>query len=137
MASTATAADRDAIVRVAETYVAGFNELDAARFREAFHPSAHMQIADADDAFRDVLLADVFEGWAAPPGSRIVGRVVDVMQSGDIAAVLLGYDNLDRPERCWVDLLSLIRHEGAWRIVNKACVHASRGGAAGAVPAAP
>ena len=36
MASTATAADRDAIVRVAETYVAGFNELDAARFREAF-----------------------------------------------------------------------------------------------------
>lgn len=134
--TSAGAGDRDAIVRVVEQYVAGFNELDAGRFRGAFTSSARMQMTGADGAFREVVLDDVFDDWASPPGSRIVGRVVEVVQAGDVAAVVLGYDNLDRPERCYVDLLSLLRIDGAWRIVNKACTHASRGGAAGAGQAA-
>lgn len=130
--TSAAATDRDAIVGVIDQYVAGFNELDASRFRAAFHEDARMFMTQADGAFREVVLADVLDDWAAPPGSRIVGRVVEVVQSGDVAAVLLGYDNLDRPDRCWVDLLSLLRIDGTWRIVNKTCTHASRGGAAGA-----
>ncbi len=130
--STATTVDEAAIVGVVERYIAGFNELDASAFRAAFHPEARMQLTDADGAYRSLRLSDIFGDWAAPPGSRIEGRVLQVTQAGDVAVVVLGYDNLSRPDRSWVDVLSLLRVDGDWRIVNKACTHASRGGWAGA-----
>lgn len=130
-----TATDRDAIVRVTELYIGGFNDGDADQFREAFHEDAWMYLTDADGAYRKVLLADVFEDWASPPAPRIVGRVLSVTHSGDAASVLLGYDNLTSPDRCWVDVLSLLRIDGTWKIVNKIATHASRGGWAAEQPA--
>lgn len=129
--STVTAADEVAIVEVVDRYIAGFNELDADAFRSAFHPEARMQLTDAAGAYRSVRLSDIFGDWSSPPGSRIEGRVLQVTQAGDVAVVLLGYDNHTHPDRCWVDALSLLRVDGAWRIVNKSCTHASRGGWAG------
>jgi len=126
--SAVTATDRDAIVAVADLYIKGFNELDEAAFREAFHPDAWMYLTDADGTFRKVFLADVFAQWTAPPAPRVVGRVLDVMQSGDAAAVMLGYDNHTSPDRCWVDILSLLKVDGSWKIANKIATHASRGG---------
>jgi ketosteroid isomerase-like protein len=126
--STVTATDHEAIVAVAQLYVSGFNDGDADAFREAFHEDAWMYLTDADGAFQKHFLADVFPRWTAPPAPRIVGRVLEVTQSGDIAAVLLGYDNHTSPDRCWVDLLSLLRIDGRWKIVHKSATHATRGG---------
>jgi putative lumazine-binding protein len=123
-----TATDRDAIVRVAELYIGGFNDCDIEQFREAFTEDAWMYLTDANGSYRKVFLADQFADWTTPPASEIVGRVLSVTQSGDIASVLLGYDNLTNPERCWVDILTLLRIDGTWKIVNKAATHASRGG---------
>lgn len=126
--STIAATDHDAIVRVTQLYIDGFNDCDAAEFREAFHEDAWMYATDADGTLNKVFLADIFERWASPPGAQIVGRVLSVTQSGDVASVLLGYDNHTSPERCWVDLLSLLRIDGTWKIMNKIATHASRGG---------
>jgi hypothetical protein len=126
--TSATATDHDQIVRVANLYIGGFNDHDIREFEEAFHEDAWMYLTDAEGTFHKRFLADVFADWSSPGGSRIVGRVLTVTQSGDVAAVLLGYDNVDAPERCWVDILSLLRIDGTWKIVNKIATHASRGG---------
>jgi hypothetical protein len=126
--STVTATDHEAIVRVAQLYIDGFNDCSEAAFREAFHEDAWMYLTDAEGDLKKVFLADVFEKWSTPPAPRIVGRVLSVTQSGDVAGVLLGYDNQTSPERCWVDLLSLLRIDGSWKIMNKIATHASRGG---------
>jgi hypothetical protein len=39
------------------------------------------------------LIADSCEECTTPPAQRIVGRVISVTQAGDIASVLLGFDN--------------------------------------------
>jgi hypothetical protein len=128
----ATATDHDAIVSVAQLYIGGFNDCDVDEFRAAFHDDAWMFLTDAEGALHKEFLADLFEKWAAPPKSRIVGRVLSVTQAGDVAAVLLGFDNMDAPDRCWVDILSLLRIDGVWKIMNKIATHSSRGGWAGA-----
>ncbi len=133
--TSATATDHDEIVRITELYIGGFNDCDVREFREAFHDDAWMYLTDADGAFHKEFLADLFERWASPPAPRIVGRVLSVTQAGDAAAVLLGYDNLTAPDRCWVDILSLLRIDGTWKIVNKIATHASRGGWAAERPA--
>jgi hypothetical protein len=130
-----TATDRDAIVRVTDLYIGGFNDCDVEQFREAFTEDAWMYLTDADGTYRKVFLADQFADWASPPASQIVGRVLSVTQSGDAASVLLGYDNLTNPDRCWVDILSLLRIDGTWKIANKIATHASRGGWAAEQPA--
>jgi hypothetical protein len=130
-----TATDRDAIVRVTDLYIGGFNDCDIEQFREAFTEDAWMYLTDAEGTYRKVYLADQFADWTTPPPSEIVGRVLEVTQSGDIASVLLGYDNLTHPDRCWVDILTLLRIDGTWKIVNKAATHASRGGWAAEQPA--
>jgi hypothetical protein len=55
-----------------------------------------------------------------------VGRVISVTQAGDIASVLLGFDNADDLSDGWVDLHTLLRIDGAWKIMNKTATHCSR-----------
>jgi hypothetical protein len=55
------------------------------------------------------LIADSFEEWATPPAQRMVGRVISVTQAGDLASVLLGFDNADDLSDGWVDLYTLLR----------------------------
>jgi len=50
-----------------------------------------------------------FEEWATPPAQRMVGRVISVTQAGDLASVLLGFDNADDLSDGWVDLYTLLR----------------------------
>jgi hypothetical protein len=45
---TARARDHDAIVRVVQLYVDGFNDNDIAKFQEAFHEDAWFFYVDAD-----------------------------------------------------------------------------------------
>ena len=49
-------------------------------------------------------------------------------QAGDIANVLLGWDDPDQNADSWVDLQNLIRLDGVWKITNMTATHSSRAG---------
>jgi hypothetical protein len=110
---TAAAPDHHAIVRVVQLYVDGFNGLGAEKFREAFHE-------------------DAWIAWATPPpdGRKVTGRIISVTQAGDVANVLLGFDDSRGKARSWVDSHSLLRIDGVWKITNKTATHSSRAGGA-------
>ncbi len=89
---TSTGTDYDAIVRAGQLYIDGFNDRDINKFREAFHENAWIFFTDAEGALHKDLLSDVFEKWVTRRSS-IVGRFISVNQAGDVAGVLLGFDN--------------------------------------------
>jgi hypothetical protein len=72
-------------------------------------------------------LTDCFGEWATPP-KAIVGRFISVNQAGDVASVLLGFDDAADATSTWVDIHSLLRIDGIWKIMNKAATHSSRAG---------
>jgi hypothetical protein len=127
------APDREDIVRVVRLYIDGFNDCDVDKFKRAFHEDAWIFFTHRDGTVYKGLIADSFEEWAMPPAQQIVGRVISVTQAGDIASVLLGFDNADDLSNGWVDLHTLLRIDGAWKIMNKTATHCSR--AAWAAPA--
>jgi hypothetical protein len=129
---TATATDYDEIVRVVQLYIDGFNDCDVEKFKEAFHEKAWIFFTDAEGSLHKGLLTDRFEGWAAPPKASIVGRFISVTQAGDVAGVLLGFDNAADMAKSWVDFHSLLRIDGIWKIMNKTATHSSRAAWAGA-----
>jgi len=140
---TATAPDHDEIVRVVQLYVDGFNDGDIGKFREAFHDNAWIFFTDADGGLHKDLLADVFPRWAAPPPAKISGRFISVTQAGDVACVLLGFDDVTdesdpthRHRTSWVDFHTLLRINGVWKITNKTATHATRAAWAATEPAA-
>ena len=53
------------------------------------------------------LIADSSEEWATPPQRMVRG--ISVTQAGDLASVLLGFDNADDLSDGWVDLYTLLR----------------------------
>lgn len=120
------APDREDIVRVVQLYIDGFNDCDVDKFKQAFHEDAWIFFTYRDGTLYKGLIADSFEEWATPPAQRIVGRVISVTQAGDIASVLLGFDNADDLSDGWVDLHTLLRIDGAWKIMNKTATHCSR-----------
>src|SRR5438552_7594549 len=112
---TSTAPDYDEIVRVVQLYVDGFNSRDVNKFKQAFHESAWIFFTDAGGTLHKSLLLDEFEGWIAPPKSDVVGRIISVIQAGDVAVVQLGFD--DRGKwGSWLDFHALLRIDGAWKI---------------------
>jgi hypothetical protein len=76
------------------------------------------------------LIASCLEEWTSPHESRIDGRIISVTQAGEIANVLLGFDNVsdtsDPIRESWVDFHSLVRVNGQWKITNKTATHATR-----------
>ncbi len=125
---TATATDYDEIVRVVQLYVDGFNDCDADKFKEAFHEDAWIFFTDAEGALHKHLIRDSLQEWAAPPNKDIAGRIISVSQAGDVASVLLGFDDVRGAEHSWVDFHALIRVDGVWKITNKTATHSSRAG---------
>ena len=121
----AKAPDYDEIVRVVQLYVDGYNG-DIGKLREAFHKDAWIFYTDRDGTLHRSLLADAFEAWASERGHAIVGRIISVTQAGDIASVLLGFDDTNDLSGGWVDLHALIRTDGIWKITNKTATHCSR-----------
>jgi len=123
---TAKTDDHDEIVRVIQLYVDGFNDCDINKFNEAFHEDAWIFFTQPDGSLYKNLISNCIEGWAAPPSSNIVGRVISVTQAGDISSVLLGFDTADDLGQSWVDFHSLLRIDGVWKITNKTATHCSR-----------
>jgi hypothetical protein len=124
----ATAPDYDAIVRVVQFYVDGFNDSSVDKFREAFHEDAWIFFTDAEGRLRKHLISESFADWATPPKPHISGRIISVIQAGDVANVLLGFDSANGPSDSWVDFHSLIRIDGVWKITNKTATHSTRAG---------
>jgi hypothetical protein len=122
--TTATTPDYDEIVRVVQLYIDGWKG-DVNKFKEAFHEDAWIFFTDADGGLHKDLLTDCFERWAAA-NRHIEGRIISVTQAGDVASVLLGWDNITDPSRSFVDLHALLRINGVWKITNKTAAHSSR-----------
>ena len=122
--TTATTPDYDEIVRVVQLYLDGWKG-DVYKFKEAFHEDAWIFYTDADGVLNKGLLTDRFERWAAA-NRHIEGRVIAVTQAGDVASVLLGYDNTTDPSASFVDIHTLLRINGVWKITNKTATHSSR-----------
>jgi hypothetical protein len=76
------ARDHDAIVRMVQLYVDGFNDNDIAKFKQAFHEDAWIFYVDADGKLTKNLLSENFAHWAAPPSWSVVGRIISVTQVG-------------------------------------------------------
>jgi|KBSMisStandDraft_5_1062788.scaffolds.fasta_scaffold1145302_2 hypothetical protein len=132
---TGPAPDRDEIVRVVQLYVDGFNESDPGKLREAFHPDARIAYTNPDGTLESGRIYDSVDEWGTDQdGANIYGRIISVTQAGDVASVLLGFDYLPNPSDGWIDIHSLLKIEGTWKIMNKTATHASRGGWAAAQP---
>src|ERR1700730_14705081 len=97
----ATTPDYDEIVRVAQLYIDGWNEYDVAKLKEAFHENAWIFYTNADGILFKDLISNCFE-WAAPGPNRIEGRIISVQQAGDVASVLLGFDDTSNRSNYWV-----------------------------------
>jgi ketosteroid isomerase-like protein len=121
---TARTDDYDAIVRVVQLYIDGFNDNDIDKFKEAFDEDAWMFYINADGSLYKNLISKSFEGWSTPPSSGVVGRIISVTQTGDVAAVQLSFDS-DKSGG-WIDFHNLLRINGVWKITNKSATHASR-----------
>jgi hypothetical protein len=132
-ATAAETPDHDEIVRVVGLYLDGFNDGDVDKFKQAFHEDAWIFFTDRDGRLDRGPLADAFAAWAGS-GRRIVGRFLSVTQAGDVASVVLGFDDAGDPSDSWVDLHALLRIDGAWKITNKTATHGSRAAWAGRSP---
>ncbi|MBB3331696.1 hypothetical protein BDK63_002580 [Halomonas campaniensis] len=116
--------DHDEIVRVVQGYVEGFQGRRD-KLEEAFHEDAWILAVDAEGGFSKDLISDRFERWAASH-RQVRGRVIQVTQAGEVASVLLGFDNTETPADSWVDVLALLKLDGRWQITHKSAVHSTR-----------
>jgi hypothetical protein len=123
---TARTDDYDAIVRVVQLYIDGFNDNDVGKFKEAFHEDAWMFYVNADGSLYKNLVSRSFEEWATPPSWGVVGRFISVTQVGDAAAVQLSWDRASDKSSGWIDFHNLLKIDGVWKITNKSATHSSR-----------
>lgn len=127
------APDRDEIVRVVHLYTDGIGAHKSEMFWQAFHPAARIYWTNPDGELGEQLILKDHnddEGWAAAEWGHIEGRIIEVIQAGDVAVVVLGFDAED-PANCWVDIHTLLRLDGTWKIMAKTATHASRADWAG------
>ena len=122
------APDRDQIVQVAQLYIDGFNHADADKLREAFHPDARIAFTDSAGKLHSWRIYDDVDEWNADLDEHVDGRIISVTQAGDVACVLLGFDYPADLSDGWVDIHSLLKLDGTWKIMNKTATHASRAG---------
>ena len=114
----------DEIQRVVQLYVDGFQG-GMEKLQEAFHKEAWIFALDADGALATDLISDRFKRWANSQRA-VKSRFIAVTQAGDVASVLLGFDNSENLEDSWVDVIALLKIQGTWKITNKTAAHSSR-----------
>lgn len=138
------APDRDEILRVVSLYLDGWGAHHPEMFAEAFHPASHIYFTSPDGTLTEFPLytqATAPEGGWADQKGHSAGRIFDVVQAGDVAAVLLAWDgNEDRnkaPVKSYVDIHTLLRLDGTWKIMSKTATHFTRADWAGANDEAP
>ena len=123
---TARTDDYDAIARVMQLYIDGFNANDISKFKEAFDQDAWIYFIDANGELHKNLISESFPKWASPPSSGVVGRLISVTQVGDAAAVQISWDVPSNKSASFIDFHNLLRIDGVWKITNKTATHSSR-----------
>ena len=116
--------------RVVRLDIDGFNKGDAEMLREAFHPDARIAFTERDGQLQSWRIYDGVDEWGPTDlnDPSVYGRIISVTQGGDVACVLLGFDWKPDLSDGWVDIHSLLKLDGTWRIMNKTATHASRAG---------
>lgn len=114
----------DEIKRVVQLYVDGFQD-GMGKLQEAFHKEAWIFALDAEGALATDLISDRFERWANSQRA-IKSRFIAIIQAGEVASVLLGFDNSENFEDSWVDVIALLKVQGTWKITNKTAAHSTR-----------
>ena len=127
------APDRDEILRLVHLYTDGIGAHDPAMFEEAFHPVARISFTDADGQLHEnqILTHSISldDPWSwSNMDLRVTARIISLVQAGEVAVVVLGFDANDDPALSWVDIHTLLRIDGTWKIMNKTATHASRAG---------
>jgi hypothetical protein len=98
--------------------------------RSAFHPLARIYWTTTDGTFDETLIANAHDGWANWD-LHVTARFISVIQAGEVASVVFGFDVNDDPAQSWLDIHSLLRVDGTWKIMNKTATHACRADWAG------
>ncbi|SDM92400.1 nuclear transport factor 2 family protein [Vreelandella arcis] len=114
----------DEIKRVVQLYVDGFQG-GREKLQEAFHKDAWIFALDAEGELATDLISERFERWANSY-RPVKSRFIAVTQAGDVASVLLGFDNSENIVDSWVDVIALIKVDGLWKITSKTAAHSSR-----------
>ncbi|WP_035581648.1 nuclear transport factor 2 family protein [Halomonas sp. TG39a] len=114
----------DEIKRVVQLYVDGFQG-GMEKLNQAFHQDAWIFALDADGLLAAGRVSERFERWAASY-RPVKSRFIAVTQAGEVASVLLGFDNSENLEDSWVDVIALIKAKGSWQITNKTAAHSTR-----------
>jgi hypothetical protein len=104
---------------LARDYLDGMFYADEAKLRSAFHPKCIMfghYNGRFEESTVDDFVAEV-KGLPLAPGSAYESAIVSVDITGDIAVVKL--TDTWAGSR-FTDYLTMAKHNGAWRIINKA-----------------
>lgn len=120
----ATAQDTEQITRAVDLYVEGVREGDAAKLREAFHPSARMWGSLMGQRY-DVPISEMiamFDGKPCDVDGSYKAEVTSVDQTEDTASATLAEEGFWGTVS-FVDFFALARIDGEWKIVNKTFVH--------------
>lgn len=112
-------ADEQAVRTVVEHYLHGLKFNDVASLKQAFWPEAKLYFVDQKTGkLGQLTQEDWYKDFAASAGKEEPGdlRITALEVTGDIASVKVVEEY---PRSRYVDYLSLVRFDGAWRIVNK------------------
>lgn len=114
------AAQADAALRVPlEAYLRGHASGDPAAFREAFHPDAVLWGIRADGQLARMTAEQYISRATGTPAADEAQRkrsIDSIEVNGEMATARI---TLDYPTVRFVDVMTLIRIEGRWWIINK------------------
>ena len=114
----AATADEAAVRQVVEHYLHGLKFNDVASLKQAFWPEARLYFVGKNGQLGQLTQVDWYAGFTASAGKEEKGdlRIAALEVTRDIASVKVVEDY---PGSRYTDYLSLVRFDGAWRIVNK------------------
>jgi hypothetical protein len=113
------ASDDQAVRTTVETYLHGMKFNDVASLKRAFWPDAKLFFVDRKTGKLGQLTQEEwYKGFAGNAGKeeKVELRITALEVTGDIASVKVVEEY---PTSRYIDYLSLVRFDGAWRIVNK------------------
>lgn len=104
---------------VVEQYLHGLKHNDVASLKQAFWPDAKLYFVGRDGKLGQLTQADWYKSFEKSAGKEEAGdfRIAAVEVTNDIATVKVVEDWPGNSR--YTDYLSLVRFDGAWKIVNK------------------
>lgn len=107
-----------AVRKVVETYLHGLKFNDVRDFKEAFWPNALLLFVTRQGGLGQLTQEQWYKGFAAVAGKEEQGtlRIASIEVVRDIASVKVVEDYATSR---YTDFISLVKFDGAWKVVNK------------------